>query len=71
MLQLTGIQMLKDYVNTGVSVYAVLKATRIEDQSKLQKPFGQVDPKEVTNDLQMVSWTNGKNDNGAVANARL
>jgi len=46
-LQLASIRMLKEYANTEANIHVMLKATRIEDQSKLQRPFEQVDPKEV------------------------
>jgi len=44
---LHNIRMLKEHAKTGASLYALLKATRIEDQSILQKPFEQVDPRGV------------------------
>ena len=39
--------MLKERDKTRASLYALLKATRIEDRSILQKPFEQVDPRDV------------------------
>jgi len=51
---MANIRLLKEYANIGASVYAMLKATRIEGRSKLQKPFEQVDPKEVI--LMIDKW---------------
>jgi len=52
---MASIQMLREYAKTGGSIYAMLKATRIEDKSKPQKPFEQVDPKEVI--LMIYKWS--------------
>jgi len=65
------IQLLKDYANTGVRIYAICKATRIRPKQPAKTAWTSRSRRGYTNDLQMVSWTNGKNDNGAVANARL
>jgi len=51
---MASIAMLKEYARTGASICAMLKATRIEDRSKLQEPFEQGDPKEVT--LMIYKW---------------
>jgi len=44
MLQMGNIQMLIEGAKSGASIYAQLKATKIEDRSLLQKPFEQIDP---------------------------
>jgi len=53
-LQMTSVQMLRAYPDTGATIYTILKTARIEDRSKLQKPFEQLDPQEVI--LMIYEW---------------
>jgi len=55
-LQMDNIRMLKEHAKTGASLYALLKARRIEDRSILQKPFGQVDPRDVIRMIYKWLW---------------
>jgi len=42
-----NIELLKEYVDNEDNIYFIFKTARIEVQSKLQKPFEQLDPEEV------------------------
>jgi len=44
---MANIRLLKQYAESGISVYSMLKATKIEDERNLQRPFKLIDPKEV------------------------
>ena len=47
MLQIANAELLKEYADNEENIYFVFKTAKIEDQSKLQKPFEQLDPEEV------------------------
>jgi len=46
-LQMANAGLLKEYVDNEENIYFVFKTSVIEDQSKLQKPFEQLNPEEV------------------------
>jgi len=46
-LQRASTGLLKEYADNEENIYFVFKTAKIEDQSKLQKPFEQLDPEEV------------------------
>jgi len=45
--QMANAGLLKEYADNEENIYFVFKTAKIENQSKLQKPFEQLNPEEV------------------------
>jgi len=68
-LQMTSIRMLREHAKTGASAYTTFKATRIEDRSKLQIPFEQLNSKEIMS--MIYKWLCEQGGNVATLQLRM
>ena len=59
--------LLKEYADNEESIYGVFKTTRIEDQSKLRRPFEQLDPEELV--VMIYKWLS--QNTGSVTKTQL